>query len=69
MGFLSGLVEEEKLRPIIEKCFPSEQIVKAHRHIGADVQRGRLFLKSYRIFLHIKWCFAEVNPLLNKQDF
>jgi NADPH:quinone reductase-like Zn-dependent oxidoreductase len=43
--FLSGLVEEEKLKPVIEKCFPLEQIVEAHRHIESGRTKGKIVLR------------------------
>jgi NADPH:quinone reductase-like Zn-dependent oxidoreductase len=45
LDFLRGLVEEEKLRPIIEKCYPLEQIVKAHQHIESGRTKGKIVLR------------------------
>ncbi|WP_053368014.1 NAD(P)-dependent alcohol dehydrogenase [Bacillus sp. FJAT-27245] len=45
LDFLSSLVEEGKLRPIIEKSFPLEQIVEAHRHIESGRTKGKIVLK------------------------
>lgn len=45
LEFLSGLVEEEKLKPVIEKCFPLEQIVEAHRHIESGRTKGKIVLR------------------------
>ncbi|MEH7386347.1 NAD(P)-dependent alcohol dehydrogenase [Bacillus sp. JJ1521] len=45
LDFLCSLVEEEKLRPVIEKCFPLEQIVKAHQHIESGRTKGKIVLK------------------------
>lgn len=45
LDFLRGIVEEEKLRPIIEKCYPLEQIVKAHQHIESGRTKGKIVLK------------------------
>ncbi|MDZ5472962.1 NAD(P)-dependent alcohol dehydrogenase [Bacillus sp. 31A1R] len=45
LDFLSGLVEEEKLKPVIEKCFPLEQIVEAHRHIESGRTKGKIVIR------------------------
>ncbi|MCA1041196.1 NAD(P)-dependent alcohol dehydrogenase [Bacillus infantis] len=45
LDFLSGLVEEGELRPVIEKCFPLEQIVEAHRHIESGRTKGKIIIK------------------------
>ncbi|WP_099364194.1 NAD(P)-dependent alcohol dehydrogenase [Fredinandcohnia onubensis] len=45
LEFLSDLVEEEKLKPVIEKCFPLEQIVEAHRHIESGRTKGKIVLR------------------------
>lgn len=45
LEFLSGLVEEEKLKPVIEKCFPLEEIVEAHRHIESGRTKGKIVLR------------------------
>lgn len=45
LDFLCKLVEEEKLRPVIEKCFPLEQIVQAHQHIESGRTKGKIVLQ------------------------
>jgi NADPH:quinone reductase-like Zn-dependent oxidoreductase len=45
LDFLRKLVEEEKIRPIIEKCYPLEQIVEAHQHIQSGRTKGKIVLK------------------------
>lgn len=44
LDFLRNLVEEEKIRPVIEKCFPFEQIVEAHRHVESGRTKGKVVL-------------------------
>ena len=44
LDFLSGLVEEEKLKPVIEKCYSLEQIVEAHRHIESGRTKGKIVI-------------------------
>ncbi|KAA0547605.1 NAD(P)-dependent alcohol dehydrogenase [Bacillus sp. BGMRC 2118] len=45
LDFLKGLVEEGRVRPIIEKCYPLDQIVKAHQHIESGRTKGKIVLK------------------------
>jgi NADPH:quinone reductase-like Zn-dependent oxidoreductase len=45
LDFLRDLVEEERLRPIIEKCYPLEQIVEAHQHIQSGRTKGKIVLR------------------------
>jgi NADPH:quinone reductase-like Zn-dependent oxidoreductase len=44
LEFLRILVEEEKIRPVIEKCYPFEQIVEAHRHMESGRTKGKIVL-------------------------
>jgi NADPH:quinone reductase-like Zn-dependent oxidoreductase len=44
LDFLRSLVEEEEIRPVIEKCFPFEQIVEAHRHVESGRTKGKVIL-------------------------
>ncbi|WP_347791114.1 NAD(P)-dependent alcohol dehydrogenase [Solibacillus sp. CAU 1738] len=44
LDFLSSLVEEEKIRPVIEKCFPLNQIVEAHRHVESGRTKGKIVI-------------------------
>jgi NADPH:quinone reductase-like Zn-dependent oxidoreductase len=45
LAFLSSLVDQEKLRPVIEKCFFLEQIVKAHQHIESGRTKGKIVIR------------------------
>ena len=45
LDFLRGLLEEEALRPVIEKCFLLDQIVEAHRHVESGRTKGKIVLE------------------------
>ncbi|KZE37854.1 hypothetical protein AV656_10045 [Bhargavaea cecembensis] len=45
LDFLRILVEKEKLKPTIEKCYPFEEIIKAHRHMESGRTKGKIVLK------------------------
>lgn len=45
LDFLRRLVEEEKIRPVIEICYPFEEIVKAHQHIEKGRTKGKIVLR------------------------
>jgi NADPH:quinone reductase-like Zn-dependent oxidoreductase len=48
MEFLRRLVEEEKLRPVVEKVYPMDQIVEAHRHVETGRTKGKIVLEMIK---------------------
>jgi len=45
LNFLRALVEEGKLKPVIEKCYPFVQIIQAHKHIAGGRTKGKIVLE------------------------
>lgn len=42
--FLSGLIEAGEYRPVIDRCYPLEQVVEATRYVETQQKTGNVVL-------------------------
>ncbi|MCA9911750.1 MAG: zinc-binding dehydrogenase, partial [Anaerolineae bacterium] len=44
MAYLVGLLAEGKIKPLIDRCYPLEEIVAAHAHVDSGRKRGSVII-------------------------
>lgn len=45
LEFLRSLIEQENIKPVIEKCYPLDQIIEAHKHVESGRTKGKIVLQ------------------------
>ena len=47
LAFIKDFLEERKLKPVIDQCYPLEKAAEAHRHVEAGNKKGNVVITCF----------------------